>query len=94
MIVAVGLNGETASVTDESAAAGTVSGCIGFTCRPRGDLDSDHDVDLADYVRFTECLSGAKTAPADDCEYADFDCDGDVDLADVGFFQAAFSGSW
>jgi hypothetical protein len=87
------LNDEAGSVVAEFALAEAVGGCIGFTCRPRGDLDSDRDVDLADYVRFLECLNGTQIAPADDCEYADFDCDGDVDLADVGFFQTAFSGS-
>jgi len=81
------------SDSDEAILETPSGGCGGFTCRPRGDLDSDHDVDLIDYARFLDCVSGAKSASADDCEYADFDCDGLIDLADVGYFQAAFGGS-
>jgi len=77
-----------------TATAGAADGCTGFTCRPRGDLDSDHDVDRDDYYRFRHCFSGPNTELAWDCEYADSECDGDVDLADVASFQAAFTGSW
>lgn len=83
-----------AGVASELATAEAGGICTGFTCRPRGDLDSDHDVDVEDYTFFAGCFSGVETAPPDDCEYADFDCDGDVDLIDAGFFQTAFSGSW
>ena len=76
----------------EHAAAEGIFDCVGFTCRPRGDWDSDHYVDLFDYSRFTECLSGAGLRVSGECEYADFDCDGQVDLVDVGLFQVAFTG--
>ncbi len=81
-------------VAADAAVPETVAGCVGFTCRSRGDLDSDHDVDLDDYYRFRKCISGADTDLAEDCEYADFECDGDVDLADVASFQAAFDSPW
>lgn len=84
---------KTAGPSADVAAVQTAGLCGGFTCRPRGDLDSDQDVDLTDYIRFLECLSGVDGAPAGECEYADFGCDGVVDLADVGFFQTAFGGS-
>jgi len=81
-------------VSADAAVPETVVGCVGFTCRSRGDLDSDHDVDLDDYYHFRKCRSGPDTVLAEDCEYADFECDGDVDLADVAFFQVAFDSPW
>ncbi len=78
----------------ESTTPEAVEGCAGFTCRERGDLDSDHDVDLDDYYRFRQCISGPDTVLAVDCEYADFECDGHVDLTDIASFQAAFDGPW
>jgi len=79
--------------------AGSVAGlgldpCVGFTCRSRGDLDSDRHVDIPDYELFVACFSGADAAPPDGCAYADFDCNGAVDLVDAAFFQSAFTGSW
>lgn len=81
-------------ISADAAAPETLDGCVGFTCRERGDLDSDRDVDLDDYYRFRHCISGPDTVLALDCGYADFECDGDVDLADVASFQAAYYGPW
>ncbi len=56
-----------------------------------GDIDVDHDVDLSDYSRLSECLQG----PQADCfsnYYCDGDLDGDndIDLVDFSIFQAVF----
>jgi hypothetical protein len=64
---------------------------------PVGDLDFDGDIDLDDFAKFDECLTGprlwgeaAKTRPG--CELLDFDSDWDVDWTDFGQFQLAFTG--
>lgn len=85
---------EDSGAVAEVSAAGIGVGCTGFVCRPRGDLDSDYDVDAADYSRFEECLSGVGVAAPDGCEDADFECDGKIDLRDAGGFQTAFTGSF
>ena len=68
-----------------------------------GDLDLDGDIDVADYISFTECVGGAGERPPSACcrgtrrgpcdSPADLDGDGDVDLTDVVIFQASFTGS-
>ncbi len=75
-----------------SASAATGLACFGYTCRPRGDLDSNYDVDELDHAIFAECMSGVNSV-TENCEYADLDCDGDVDLADAAAFQLAFTGN-
>jgi len=70
-----------------------INACRGFTCRPRGDLDSDFDIDLTDYFLMVDCFSGAGLSAAENCEYADMDCDGDVDLVDMAIFHIAFTGT-
>ncbi len=57
-----------------------------------GDLDQDGDVDLIDWGRFVECMTGPGRAAPNECLIVDFDFDGDVDLKDVGSFQSAFTG--
>ena len=59
-----------------------------------GDIDVDHDVDLDDYLRLSECLQG----PEADCfssYYCDGDLDGDndIDLVDFSIFQQVFTSS-
>ncbi len=63
-----------------------------------GDLDTDGDVDFADYAIFTDCMAGPDvTTPPTGCDPADFaeadmDSDGDVDIDDLSLFQVAFTG--
>lgn len=57
-----------------------------------GDTDDDGDVDVADYVRFADCLAGPGTPPAGACAACvdgDLDDDGDVDLVDFAILQSA-----
>lgn len=59
-----------------------------------GDTDGDGDLDLADFVGFSGCLTGPDAGPYDpDCGVFDFDTEGDIDLADLASFQAAYSGA-
>jgi hypothetical protein len=51
-----------------------------------GDLDGDRDVDLVDFRRVTQCLSGPDRRPAD-CRLSDFDFDADVDMLDLQMFE-------
>ncbi|HUU83893.1 MAG TPA: DUF3466 family protein [Phycisphaerae bacterium] len=72
----------------------------GFIIKPPpGDGDHDGDVDLADYVEFSDCASGPGEgagfiSPSGTCLRAfDFaSSDGDVDLADFAAFQRIFAG--
>ena len=63
----------------------------------RGDFDEDGDVDLSDFVLFSDCLAGPdEETPRAECtvfEAADLEADGDVDLDDFSVFQEAFTGS-
>ncbi len=62
------------------------------------DFDEDCDVDLRDYARFTDCVSGpGTTTPPPLCDWRDFciadsDGDGDVDLLDFATFQEQYTG--
>lgn len=58
-----------------------------------GDSEFDGDIDLDDYRRFADCMSGP--LPPDrlcNCRFLDLDSDGDVDLHDVASFQRNFEG--
>ncbi len=58
-----------------------------------GDYDVDGDVDVADYVRFADCVTGPNAGPiAAGCDLFDVDADGDVDAEDFQTFQEAFTG--
>lgn len=59
-----------------------------------GDFDNDGDVDLFDFERFLDCVTGpgAGLIPPG-CGVFDFDSDADIDLADAGAFLRAFTGS-
>lgn len=63
----------------------------------RGDFDEDGDVDLSDFVLFSDCLAGPEeSTPRSECtvfDAADLEADGDVDLDDFSVFQEAFTGS-
>ncbi len=63
------------------------------TTAHRGDFDGDEDVDLADFIAFSQCFGTAELLGPTRCTGADFDRDGDVDLADLVAFQAHFTGS-
>ena len=67
-----------------------------------GDVNSDGEVDIADYAVFATCLAGPEVCspPAGECSQeqfdlfdADLDPDGDVDLEDFARFQSLFGGS-
>jgi hypothetical protein len=57
-----------------------------------GDCDGDHDVDLADFVTFAECITGPDGGVGPGCSCADLDRDNDADLADFTVFQYVFTG--
>ena len=89
----------------DSDVIGSVTGVVSFdghdmpivntaaVAAPRGDADSDGDVDLADLLEFVECLSTAGNAFGDGCAIFDFDQDRDVDFGDFIAFQSAFTGA-
>jgi hypothetical protein len=63
-----------------------------------GDFDGDGDVDLADHLKFVECLAGPENAPSptppippQKClDVFDTDADGDVDLVDFAALARTF----
>jgi len=61
---------------------------------PVVDLDTDGDVDVADFCIFQAAFNGPGQPPALRPRgfAADFDADGDVDVADFVLFQACFNG--
>ncbi len=57
-----------------------------------GDFDGDGEVDLEDFARMPDCLTGPDLGPVIiGCEAFDFDIDTDVDLSDFASFQEAMS---
>ena len=64
-------------------------------CPPKvkGDLDSDGDVDDADFQIFKACVTGPAVVAAPACTSMDFDHDGDVDMDDFGILQRCYSGA-
>ena len=59
---------------------------------PFGDADDDGDVDLIDFLLFTDCLTGPEAGPVvSTCCMFDAEPDGDVDLDDFAAFQIAFT---
>lgn len=79
----------------------TSNGLISNTCAmvtvhvvpsPVTDIDTDCDVDQADFASFAACLSGSNIPLAGGCESSDFDGDADVDQADFGKLQRCYSG--
>ena len=79
----------------------TFSSDVLFMRRMRtGEADFDGDIDLTDYRKFADCLSGVdfldrnRVYPTDtlcECRFLDIDHDNDVDLADWAKFQNAFA---
>lgn len=55
-----------------------------------GDFDGDQDVDLDDYRRFADCLSGPGEPYVGECQAGDTDGDRDIDLRDFAAFQRHF----
>lgn len=61
----------------------------------QGDADFDGDVDLSDFMVFSQCFGGADQPPAAGCPdpaVADLDQDGDVDTVDFSLFARLYSG--
>ncbi len=64
----------------------------------QGDFDNDGDIDLTDYAKLADCLSGPETAPtptppttSQQCLTTfDIDTDQDIDLTDTAEFTRAF----
>lgn len=79
------VTGGCGSVTSDDAAL-----TLSTTVHP--DLDSDGDVDQADFVLFDLCFSGPAVPLEPGCENRDFDSDNDVDQSDFGIFQRCYSG--
>ncbi|MCK4660115.1 MAG: hypothetical protein KAV82_11390, partial [Phycisphaerae bacterium] len=65
-------------------------GCGVLDVIPDGDLDTDCDVDLDDYVVFQACFGGPYSDVLPTCSSADFDADNDVDLADFALLMWYF----
>lgn len=57
-----------------------------------GDHDADGDVDNADYLAFSDCLSDPDVAAGPGCSGFDFDNDRDVDYFDYAAFASYFTG--
>lgn len=60
-----------------------------------GDFDSDGDVDVRDFLTFSNCFNGALHPPAPACQNtaADLDGDGDVDPSDFLTFSNCYNGA-
>jgi hypothetical protein len=56
------------------------------------DVDSDGDVDLADFSRLAACIAGASESAARQCRCLDLDVDRDVDTSDYAAFRAVLTG--
>ena len=54
------------------------------------DINGDGQVDLADYAKLAECLTGPNGGIAPTCSAADLDGDQDVDLGDLAILQYSF----
>lgn len=65
---------------------------INFMRHP-ADLDNDFDVDSADALLFSACISGRGIPLTPGCEAADFDRDGDVDCGDGANFNRGWTGA-
>ena len=72
--------------------AGAIVDSFGCPATIFGDADRDGDVDAADLVAFTACVSGPNVPARAECEIFDRDGDTDVDQSDFGFFQRCYSG--
>jgi streptogramin lyase len=77
------------SVWDVQTPLGAVGGQPFFVF---GDGDDDGDLDLIDFLLFTDCLTGPGSGPVvSTCRVFDAEPDGDVDLDDFAAFQIALS---
>ncbi len=55
-----------------------------------GDENCDHDVNLADFASWTDCLTGPGGSQPSGCHAFDFNSDADIDLRDFSDFQKTF----
>jgi uncharacterized repeat protein (TIGR01451 family) len=76
----------------------SATGSTAFAAAQPGDFDGSGIMDLRDFARMTDCMSGPGHTPAPtlpdmttaDClAVFDFDADGDVDIRDCGLFEAS-----
>jgi len=88
----VSVSGDTAVIGAYGDNSYAGSAYVFDLCATPGDLDGDGDVDLDDFLRFADCLSGPGVAYPVGCEAADMEGGNDVDEADFAVFQAAFPG--
>jgi hypothetical protein len=84
----------TANVADGTFSILWNRGCHSAAPGLPGDLDSDGDVDLLDWVSFYPCILGPIGGPVPDtCSgVSDLDGDGDTDLRDCASFATRFTG--
>jgi len=91
----VSVSGDTAMIGApyDDHAGGNVAGSVYVfdLCTTPGDLDSDGDVDLDDYVRFSECLTGPGVPIQEGCCAADLNGCYEVTLMGMGCFSCAIS---
>lgn len=69
---------------------------IGTVGRLAPDLNADGLIDPADYLLWSECLTGPAIPmvnPTPTCRRSDIDLDDDVDVEDFGLFQRCFAGA-
>ena len=75
-------------------AATVAAGSVVLAVVGPGDSDGDGDVDLADWLNFSGCMTGPNNGPVGgSCTTFDFNSDTDVDLDDFSDFQVVFTGS-
>ncbi len=67
------------------------SATLASDCTP-GDVDSDADVDFADFQLFQRCFAGSDGGVPSGCGDLDLDNDSDIDLSDFEAFQSVVTG--
>ena len=80
------LSGSALAVALAAVAPAVAADVCPFTC---GDLDGDGEVNLTDFVAFTDCM-GQSPGSSPECLCADMDGSGAIDLRDFALFAVLF----